>query len=810
MLRQETPLRASTNIYRAFITVGALFAVLLLSATPGRADGVCVKSVTTDLTLNGVVASGAGGGCPVGPVWQSVGPVEYLPGGASPSAYMYLAFRTGTNRLFIGIDLKGDPDLSNQDIVILAFDANNNDVFDNGDFLIKVPIWNAGPIATGNTGGLAGADCNKVTGPVEVRRFTGGAWGSWAVDATVQTELAYDYETAIDAEHDIWNLEISLPVNSSFPLQTTGSFFGIGSYIFMDIGHFDGVSNPQTGTIVRWPSTMVTRTDITDQNIVGVTPTTADQLGNASLTDNCFDVNWTAPNPWVINGGTAASGDHRIDRTGNNLFHVTFFFDGPGTTDTPLTNNGTVRLSLHPYGPGAVSGWDKTLAVDAARFNHAKSVDFNFDFSNPPASFGNVPNIDFVCASTTLENFQRDDVVGPASNLLYVNYNYFTTSDYPMDMFIFGKDVPNLKPGESTTVQLRLESANDPAGARSTTVVGGFFSPPVQAVFCNRLALIIALILLAIGLILLLLALKQTPPTKLKLFALLLILLAIVVLILHFYCKRSQPSGGGPVIGTERWEVKNADEIGLKPVKGEPDLYEMPIKYEEAKRIQVLFTGMQLPYKTTKQTFSPVGQSGANNVLRLPVKPGQVVSLISFGQIDLDGPNGPLPPVSPTGMVVPATAAGKNPAAGPYLLSEGYYSPNEQAGALIGSFDNFETSFVLGRSASIQVPANAGELSVSVNAQRGTFAAITGNYEINWIVTEAPSSPTHTNIVGDGTIRAPRYFNNWDVLTSLNVYSYYTTRAVSADGRTRSQTRNIWGSAHMSVYDSHVAGGAGR
>lgn len=802
MLRQETLLRASAKIYRAFFTVGALFAVLFISATPGRADGVCIKNVTTDLTLNGVVATGAGGSCPVGPVWPSVGPVEYLPGGASPSAYMYFAFRTGSNRLFIGVDLKGDPDLSTQDIVILAFDANNNDVFDNGDFLIKVPIWNAGPIATGNTGGQAGAGCNKDTGPAEVRRFTGGAWGSWAPDAAVLTKLSYDYETPDDAEDKIWNLEISLPVNGSFPLQTSGSFFGVGSYIFMDIGHFDGVSNPQTGTIVRWPSTMIVRTDITDQNIVGVTPTTADQLGNANLTGNCFDVNWTAPNPWVINGFTAGEHDNRINRSGNNLFHVTFFFDGPGTTDTPLTNNGNVRLSLTPYGPGSGSGWDKTQAVDAARFNHAKSVDFNFDFSNVPASFGNVPNLTFVCASTYLENFQRDDVGGLPSNRLYVNYNEFTTSEYPMDLFLFGKDVPNLKPGESTTVQLRLESANDPVGRKAGSTVG-VISPSWLAFFCTRLALIIALIVLAIGLILLLLALKQTPPSKLRLLAILLILLAILVLLLQLYCKRRQPTGG-PVIGTERWEVKNAEELGLKPVNGEPGLYEMPINFGDVKRMQVVFTGRQLPYQTTKQTFSPVGQSGANNVMRIPAKPGQVVSVISFGQIDLDGPNGPLAPVSPTGMVMPASPAGHNAAAAPYLLSEGYYTPSEQAGALIGSFDNFETSFVVGRSASIQVPANAGELSLSVNAQRGSFAAITGNYDINWIVTQVPDSPTHTNIVGDGTIRAPRFFNNWDVLTSLNVYSYYTTYAVSADGRTRSQTRNIWNAAHMTVYDSHV------
>jgi len=813
MLRKERPLHASSKIYRAFVIGAALFAVLFISATPGRADGICVKNLTSDLTLNGVVASGAGGGaCTVGPVWSQVGPVRYVSGPMSvpADAFMYAALRTGTNHLFIGIDLKGDPDLSDADMVQLVFDANNNDVFDNGDFLIQVQIWPTGasPVSTANTGGFPGADCNRATGPVMVRRFSGGVFQPLVADATVLTKLSYDYETVVDAENGIWNLEIDIPLGPGFPLQTTGSFFGIGTYIFKDEGHHTGVGEMQTGTVIRWPSSMKDRTDITDKDIFFVNPTVATELGDANLTGNCFDMNWTAPNAWVINGSPAGSGDYRLNRAANNLFHVTFYFDGPGTTATPLTNKGNVRLSLHPYGPGAGTGWEKTISnVDATQFNHATSVDFNFDFANPDPSLGNVGTLSFICASTYLENFPKDDVLGDDSNRLYVNYNYFTTSEYPQDLFFLGKDVPNLKPGESTTVMMRLESSNDPAAKKAST--DGVSSKPVYA-SVGLPTLLISLTIFAVGFLAIGVSRKLRFMPKLKPLATVVAIVAVLALTLQFTCKKpkTQP---GPVIGTDRWEIKNAKELGITQVKGEPDLYEMPIRFDEVKKVQVVFTGRDLPYKTVKQTFNPVGQDGQHNIMRVPAKTGEVVSIISFGLIDLDGPNGPLPPVSPTGMVVPATATGQpniaganNPAASAYLLSQGYYSPNEQAGALIGSFDNFQTSFVVGRGASIEIPPNAGELSLAVNALRGNFGPITGTYEINWTVTKAPSTPTHTNIVGDGTIRSPHFFDVWDVLTSMNVYSYYLVNSVGRDGRTRSQTRNLWGSAHMTIYDSHV------
>jgi hypothetical protein len=104
------------------------------------------------------------------------------------------------------------------------------------------------------------------------------------------------------------------------------------------------------------------------------------------------------------------------------------------------------------------------------------------------------------------------------------------------------------------------------------------------------------------------------------------------------------------------------------------------------------------------------------------------------------------------------------------------------------------------------VPDNASTLSLSVNGRRGEFARMSGILDIYTIFTPGPSNPTHTAIQGDATFHIPPHYELWDVLTSLNVYTYYVTTDTDGNGRVRSQTRNIWGSAHMTIFDSHVGG----
>jgi hypothetical protein len=789
---------------RSKLTCAILIAIslMILSGDANAQSQVCVRKVNTAPTpFNGVVATGTSTGtCQVATLWPSVAPVKFLPNVGSPEAFLYLAHNPTTNHLFIGFDLKGDTDLSDQDVVALVFDADNSGTFNTGDFSIKVKVSSLTPIATGNTGGNPANQCDVGTGAIDVLRHNGTEWTPITpASGVVQTKLAYDYENVgADPEHDIWNLAIDLTLGSDFILSSPT--FRIGAYIFMDTGHHTGGGDPQIGTVLKWPVEMKDRT-ITDQNLFGIPATAATELAIANLNDACFDVNFDAPSPWVINGFVANAFDNRIIRNGMNTFKVTFNFDGPGTTTQPLTNTGTVRLALTPYrASGSGTAWIQDTTVDAANFNAVKSVEFNFDFSNPPASFGGTGDINFVCATMSLVDFQRNDNKSNDSN--NVNHNEFTTSEYLSDFFVYGSGVPGLKEGESTTVFLRMEPNNDPVAAKSGG--GVMFTPSLNPPWQSVLTLIALLMSLVISLLLLRRLKTRRLALGIRGYVVGMAMLSLILLSWQWSCRHKV------VIpeGTSRWTVQNVAELGLKPVKGERNLYEMPIRFGEAKRVQLRFEGMELPYKTERHQFNPRGQEGNPNILRIPAKGGEVVTVVAFGEIDLDGPDRPLPPTSPTGRIVasPSTDRGGAAAVGltPWLLTRGYYTPNEFAGALIGSFDNFETSFVVGRSSSIVVPPNASALSLAVNAPRGTFANITGLYDLFTIVTTAPATPTHTSIQGDATFHIPPQLELWDHLTAVNVYTYYPVIKRREDGTVLSQTLNPWGSAHFTVFDSHV------
>lgn len=796
MLRNKRVLQACWKAGSGLIIAAALFAVVSISAASVNAQSlVCLKNVGDALTLNGVVAQGAGGPCPVGPVWPNVAPVEFLPGGGSPNAYLFVAYKPDTKHLLIGLDLKGDPDLSSQDIVMFVFDANNSNSFDVGDFVIKVNIWNQGPIETGNTGALQGADCNQATGAVEVLRFGNSGWEptNANVGAEVKTKLSYDYEVSTDPEDEIWNLEIAVPVGkvvdntTQFNLNTSGSFFRIGAYIFMDIGHHDGSMNPQTGTVLKWPSEMVDR-QITQQNLFGIPSTAPGELAVTDLADNCFDVNLNVPTPWEINGSAAKSQDHRIKRTGDNEFRVTFNFKGPGIAVGSLSNPGTVRLELKPYTSGGTGPViSKDVNIDPAQFNKATTVTFHHDFAG-------AININFICATIKLIGFPRND--NKSNDSLNINYNYFTTSDYATEFMVNGDAIPHLKPGETGTVFMRMESFNDPEAGKP--IAGGVVSHPVRRAFGSNPAIVLTLIIFVGSGLILLLSRRWRHKPQVKVFASALALMMLVTLSLQIACKRKQPPATA-AIGTPRWGITNAEALGIKPVEGQRGWYQMPISFGEAKMVQLTFQGKPLSYNTVTQTLTPAAPDGNPNILRVRVRPGGAVTILASGEIDLDGRDGPRTPTSASGQVAPVPTGRRT-----YLLREGYYSPHEYAGAVIGSFDNFATSFVVGRSNSILVPTSSEQLSLAVNAELGSYGNIVGTYEISTIDTPGPARPTHTWLLGDATAQVPPSFPLWQVLTSLNVYTYYETFDRSNDGRIIGRTLNQAGGSHFSIYASHA------
>jgi hypothetical protein len=250
-----------------------------------------------------------------------------------------------------------------------------------------------------------------------------------------------------------------------------------------------------------------------------------------------------------------------------------------------------------------------------------------------------------------------------------------------------------------------------------------------------------------------------------------------------------------------QWTFTNAERVGLEPVREQPGWYQVQIPYGETRDVEIEFEGGPLPYETRRMEMPPVAGERPN-VIRIPVRAGELQTVMAFGTVDVDG-EGPLPEAGAGGVVMPLETNVAGRRTGAFVLRAGRYAPNEHAGALIGSFDSFETSFVVGRGGSIVVPEGATELSLSVNLPLSNLQAVRGMYQLALVATPGPSVPAHTEIQGDGTFRDPLILPVWWGLASLDIVSYYVTRSRGDDGRT-GETRNFLGAAHYSIYESHA------
>jgi len=467
---------------------------------------------------------------------------------------------------------------------------------------------------------------------------------------------------------------------------------------------------------------------------------------------------------------------------------VRYRYKGPGTTPGNSPNTGTVELSLTPYTAGFVSGtpWVGSKSTTLPQFNTETKVDILFPNASRPSAWATFETehgqIDFVCATMKLKNFTRNDDLSNDSH--NVNHNEFTTSEYQHHFFVSGDDLPGLKAEESGTLFIRLQSLNDPQVSKPGKI--GLFFPRVTVTRWWLLWVMLGLLSWF--------ALRRRSVMVAR-FACLIPLLVTATLVVAG-CKHLSS------IRTARWEITNARALGLRPVKSDSTLYQMPIAQGQIKRIDLRFVGHPLPYQTVRRELRPATDTGEPNIHSVPVRPGGVITVLAFGEIDLDGPNGPLPATSATGIVLPGAATNH---AGEFVLRAGYYNPSQNAGTLIGSFDGFATnSFVIGRNNSIVVPRDAGILSVAVNAARGSYRAITGSFQLFTIDNDLPPVPTHTMNPGDATGHVPPSIDSWRVLTSLNVYTYHKTQVLEPRRGIASETLNPIGAAHYVIYDSHV------
>lgn len=108
-------------------------------------------------------------------------------------------------------------------------------------------------------------------------------------------------------------------------------------------------------------------------------------------------------------------------------------------------------------------------------------------------------------------------------------------------------------------------------------------------------------------------------------------------------------------------------------------------------------------------------EGGGSEPVVITVKAGDRVHISATGEVDIDG-RGPIPASGPAGQDVSKTMGEQ----GSFLL--GGKSAARVGGALLGSFDNFASSFVIGSEGTVTVPSEVDQLKLAVNDVHGGFA----------------------------------------------------------------------------------------
>lgn len=775
---------------RALWTTAALLvgALALPRETQAQAKA-CARTATGTWAVTGVVAAGQVlGACSANANWSRVVPLNMTPASAptgNATATGAIAFTRFNDHLFVGITINEDQDLSDLDRVVLVFDKENDGVANNGDFFLRIDIGPATPITSGANASQAAC---QFAATVHYYAYDNGAFTEQASNVASATiaKAAYDYDTSGDPETHLWNLELDMPLNRTingtvfYPLSTSGSFFAMGAYAFLDQGH---QQTGETGNVLRWPQGMQERQiSEWDQNAPAWNP---NELADINLSDVCFNVTLAAslePTPWTINNAVAPDGSAHLNPANqDNSFRVTFFYQGPGTAAANGPNSGQVRVTVMSFnGSGFDPAWQpaaKTVTMD--QFNKH----YTADFFAPAGTFPST--MQWACSDLFLENFTIDDDKTAADNHIHINHNYIHTSEYTQLISVSTTGIPGLTSGQTTHLVFNFDATNDPSKMHGVGMFDGIRPTGTSLVLIVVGALTIAAAA----------TLRRRRPVATALAGAGLIVIAAG-------CHRIE-GGGGAKIGNDRWQIENAPALGIVPITNKPGWYRMPIRQGEVKTLEVHFADAPLPYKTTVEHLAFHSDS-APNTLRVPVQAGHVISIVANGLIDVDGKDGPVKPINPAGFSRENTNPGvRARAAAPgYLLSAAHAIPEQNVGSLIGSFDGFKTSFVIGTNRSIAVPTGAEQLTLAINALRADYRAGDGDYEINVIDTPGPHVPTSTSVAFDTPFDQPWFLPIWEVLTAMTVQTFYEVPVVNHQTKATQTGLTFLGESHVTIYKS--------
>jgi hypothetical protein len=158
------------------------------------------------------------------------------------------------------------------------------------------------------------------------------------------------------------------------------------------------------------------------------------------------------------------------------------------------------------------------------------------------------------------------------------------------------------------------------------------------------------------------------------------------------------------------------------------------------------------------------GAGGDNNTMvTLQVKPGDLITLLAEGSVQLRNTKEPpfADPVGPNGIMLPVQFADQK-----FRLAK-QFGPSSAAGALIGSWDGFrENSFLIGSARTVKVPAKADSLTLSINDYPEGYKEHSGQgFSVQ--VIETPLEPYYAFV--DSIVTRDPMFENLPIQTGANL-----------------------------------------
>jgi hypothetical protein len=727
--------------WRVRVTVGLLAGVLVLSAAGAGHAAPCAPVTSAAFNVNGVVvgkeiakvgvdAGGPPADCGGDSGWQGVPAIRFglanvvpPPPATTLTADMFVVGNVGIagiEPLFLGIHVEHDDGFSNIDGLILYFDFDGDGQFEAQDFALTIE---AGPTST-----PADEQCQGCPNNVSIYRFNSmtSTWGPptlladacGAGTAGVQVRTSWDYDTATDTDDDIWELELKITPSALSPPVTiaSGSQMRVAAKLFDFPVGSNGIvvmSVPGGLTSDGDPNNMVpgegggttslgaaARIDVGacqhDVEIVSISARSAQCTAQSPAGCVSFVPGAFSRFPNAIAGTLA-------DNLTNEFTAQVRYVDPSNLLGTPVAspNAGTVTLRAMPYNSGFtgdfVTGAFNLQFTSVGQVRTVKSYWPRTESEYTQVQGGKTARQLFneaaaaagghVCFKAELAGFALNSNV--ANDVRQQNLAIVTASTIK-ERFLLQAPAP--RDGASNNDSWDYTQPHDfLLRTRWDNLPDGYVAPP-----------------------------------------------------------------GQPAKGQWSYAFPNAKDLGLKDLGG--GVYSVELKPGEQKLVDVELTGGKMPAAPDTLQLSPragglaIAPPTGEKPVPIAVTPGMSLSIIATGDVQV-GPE--RQPNGPDGFadkrLVEAQVQGNGRDLPRLLMSAGSaYVAGEHVGALIGSFDDFKTAFVIGGAATFQVPAHASTLWLAVNDEAGGYDDNRGQgFEVTVLRTPPSSLPTRLASAGN-------------------------------------------------------------